>query len=181
MTGVQTCALPISVRVLEALGYAVTVVDRLGCCGRPLISKGQLRTARAWAARNVEVLAPYAARGIPIVGTEPSCLLALRDEYPDLVRTTDARAVARQALLVEELVARLAASDPTVAERFRAPAGTGEALLHGHCHQKALAAMDDTLAALGLIPGLDASLVEIGRAHVLNSSHSQQSRMPSSA
>ena len=56
-----------AVRVLEALGYAVTVVDRLGCCGRPLISKGQLRTARAWAARNVEVLAPYAARGIPIV------------------------------------------------------------------------------------------------------------------
>ncbi|MSQ30922.1 MAG: FAD-binding oxidoreductase [Dehalococcoidia bacterium] len=153
-----------AVAVLEALGYAVTVVERLGCCGRPLISKGQLDEARVWARRNVALLAPYAARGVPIVGTEPSCLLALRDEYSDLLSGTDpgsaeSRAVAGQALLLDELVARLAASDATVGDLFGG-AVAGPAVLHGHCHQKAIAGMDPTLAALGLIPGLETSLVD---------------------
>ena len=148
-----------AVQVLEALGYAVTVLDRLGCCGRPLISKGQLHTAREWAARNVDLLAPYAERGVPIVGTEPSCLLSLRDEYPDLLRSAASRAVASQALLIEELVMRVAAEDPTVRARFSS-GGARAALLHGHCHQKALVGMDPTLAALALVPGLATSLVD---------------------
>ena len=148
-----------AVRVLEALGYAVTIVDRLGCCGRPLISKGQLREARAWAARNVELLAPYAERGVPIVGTEPSCLLSLRDEYPDLLRSPAARAVASQAVMLEELVMRVAAEDPALRDRFAA-AASRTALLHGHCHQKALTGMDSTLGALGLVEGLSTSLID---------------------
>jgi FAD/FMN-containing dehydrogenase/Fe-S oxidoreductase len=147
-----------AVRVLEALGYAVTVIDRLGCCGRPLISKGQLHEAKRWAARNVEILAPYAERGVPIVGTEPSCLLSLRDEYPDLLRSTAARSVARQAFMLEEIVTHVAAEDPAVRERFAAL--DRAALLHGHCHQKALAGMEPTLGALALIPGLATSLVD---------------------
>ncbi|MEX1021651.1 MAG: heterodisulfide reductase-related iron-sulfur binding cluster, partial [Dehalococcoidia bacterium] len=147
-----------AVRILGALGYSVTVVERLGCCGRPLISKGQLHTAAAWAAGNVARLAPYARRGVPIVGTEPSCLLTLRDEYPDLVPGEDARTVAEQAFLVEELIAKIAPSDPAVAGAFRPAPGT--ALLHGHCHQKALAGMDATLAALALVEGLDVTLID---------------------
>lgn len=147
-----------AVRVLEALGYAVTVVDRLGCCGRPLISKGQLHEAKRWAARNVEVLAPFAERGVPIVGTEPSCLLSLRDEYPDLLGTPASRAVARQALMLEELVARVAAEDPTVRERFGRL--DRDVILHGHCHQKALTGMDATLGALGLVEGVTTALVD---------------------
>ena len=153
-----------AVRVLEALGYAVTIVDRLGCCGRPLISKGQLHTARDWAARNVEVLAPYAERGVPIVGTEPSCLLSLRDEYPDLLRSETSRAVAEQALLLDELVMRVVAEDATVRQRFAqafdASAPERAVLLHGHCHQKALVGMDPTLGALGLVGDVTTSLVD---------------------
>src|SRR5262249_59222586 len=79
-----------AVGVREAAGYRVVLVDRK-CCGRPLISKGMLAEAREHAAWNVERLAPYARRGVPIVGLEPSCLLTLRDETVDLVRTDDAR------------------------------------------------------------------------------------------
>lgn len=147
-----------TVRVLNALGFAVTVVPRLGCCGRPLISKGQLDTAREWARANVERLAPYAARGIPIVGSEPSCILTLRDEYLDLVEGDEAKAVAKQALLVDELVARVAQEDPRVRDRFASVAE--QAILHGHCHQKATAGMESTLAALALVPGLETSLVD---------------------
>jgi len=132
-----------AVGVLEAAGYRVVLVDRK-CCGRPLISKGMLAEAREHAAWNVERLAPYARRGVPIVGLEPSCLLTLRDEVVDLVRTDDARAVARQALLFEEFLVR---------ERGRGLALSfgakgRKALLHGHCHQKALVGTAPTVAAL---------------------------------
>jgi FAD/FMN-containing dehydrogenase/NAD-dependent dihydropyrimidine dehydrogenase PreA subunit len=76
--------------LLEYAGYRVILADKK-CCGRPLISKGMLREAREHAAWNVERLSPYAAKGIPIVGLEPSCLLTLRDEYPDLLRASASR------------------------------------------------------------------------------------------
>src|SRR5690606_11859148 len=124
----------------------------------PLISKGMLGTARRWAAHNVEALLPYATRGVPIVGTEPSCLLSLRDEYPDLLRSEESRTVAARAVLLDELVASLAASDESVAALFD-PSAT-RALVHTHCHQKALAGSEPTLEALGLAG--DASLIYSG-------------------
>ena len=72
-------------RLLEAAGYEVIVEERRACCGRPALSKGLVEVARKSARRNVQVLAPYAKQGIPIVGTEPSCILTLRDEYRDLL------------------------------------------------------------------------------------------------
>jgi FAD/FMN-containing dehydrogenase/Fe-S oxidoreductase len=132
-----------AVGVLEAAGYRVVLIDRK-CCGRPLISKGMLAEAREHAAWNVARLAPYARRGVPIVGLEPSCLLTLRDETVELVRTEDARAVARQSFLFEEFLVR---------ERGRGlelsfGAKGKKALLHGHCHQKALVGTAPTVAAL---------------------------------
>ncbi len=154
-----------AVRVLEALGYAVTVVEGLRCCGRPAISKGQLGLARDWAKENVARLAPYARRGVPIVGTEPSCLLTLRDEYRDLLPHDAASAtVAAQAVLLDELLARLAAEDSSVRDRFAAPEADGDApdvLVHAHCHQKALAGAEATLRALSAA-GYRPSLIESG-------------------
>ncbi len=147
-----------AVRVLEALGYRVRVVEQVACCGRTLLSSGQLAAARDLARANIARLLPEAQAGIPIVGTEPSCLLALRDEYPSLVPTDDARTVAGAAVLLDELVARLASEDPDVASLFRPVNGT--AMLHAHCHQKAIAGAEPTLTALGLIPGLTTMLVD---------------------
>ncbi len=132
-----------AVRVLEAAGYRVVLVDRK-CCGRPLISKGMLDEARAHAAWNVARLAPYARRGVAIVGLEPSCLFTLRDEWVDLLRTDDARAVAERSVLFEQFL---------LAERARGLAlpwapGSRTALLHGHCHQKAMVGTAPTVAAL---------------------------------
>ena len=132
-----------AVEVLEAGGYRVVLVDRK-CCGRPLISKGMLAEAREHATWNVRRLAPYARRGVAIVGLEPSCLLTLRDETVDLVRTDDARAVARQSFLFEEFLLRERARGLTLT--FGA-AGR-KALLHGHCHQKALVGTAPTVGAL---------------------------------
>ncbi|MDA1147727.1 MAG: FAD-binding protein, partial [Chloroflexi bacterium] len=145
--------------VLEALGYRVTLVERLGCCGRPLISKGQLGMAREWAAANIARLAPFAAAGTPIVGIEPSCLLTLRDEYPELVATDDARQVAASAFLLDELIAKLAEEEPDAIAAVFAGVGGGEILVHGHCHQKALVGMEATEGALRLA-GYTASTID---------------------
>src|SRR5215813_10157623 len=94
-----------AVELLEAAGYAVELVDRK-CCGRPLISKGMLDEAREHARWNVERLHPFVARGVSIVGLEPSCLLTLRDEWVELLRTDAAREVARASFLLEEFLLR---------------------------------------------------------------------------
>ena len=132
-----------AVGVLEAAGYRVVLVDKK-CCGRPLISKGMLAEAREHAMWNVERLAPYARRGVPIIGLEPSCLLTLRDETVDLVRTDDARQVAKHSFLFEEFLVRERAKG--LALSFGAKGK--KALLHGHCHQKALVGTAPTVAAL---------------------------------
>jgi FAD/FMN-containing dehydrogenase/Fe-S oxidoreductase len=132
-----------AVQLLEAGGYRVVLVDRK-CCGRPMISKGMLTEAREHARYNVAKLFPYAQRGVAIVGLEPSCLLTLRDEWVDLLRTDEARTVARQSALLEQFLVR--ERERGLALRF---AGGGrKALLHGHCHQKALVGTGPTVAAL---------------------------------
>jgi Fe-S oxidoreductase len=149
-----------AIRVLEALGYEVVVVDRTACCGRPAISKGLLPTAKEWARRNVEAFLPYAARGVPIIGTEPSCLLTFRDEYPDLLQDDASRTVAAQAMLLDELIVRLVQEDESVRGIF-GNEGKPPVLLHAHCHQKAIVGADCTLSALRLA-GYDAQLIESG-------------------
>jgi Fe-S oxidoreductase len=122
-----------------------------------MISKGMLMQAREHAAWNVERLAPWAARGVAIVGLEPSCLLTLRDEYVDLLRTEEARAVARSSFLLEEFLMRERGRGLDL--KFRP--GARRALLHGHCHQKALSGTKPTVAALAWA-GFEVSEVDSG-------------------
>ena len=131
-------------RFLERVGYRVVLVDKK-CCGRPMISKGMLRQAKENAAWNVEKLAPYAEKGTPIVGLEPSCLLTLRDEYPEFLRTDSSKKVATSSFLLEEFVLR----EQGAGRLSVASNGKGrKALLHGHCHQKALIGTAPTVAML---------------------------------
>lgn len=132
------------VKVLEALGCDVVVPETV-CCGRPLISKGLLDEARALAEANVAILGPYAERGVPILGTEPSCVSVLLDELPQFVRTPAARRIAEAAGTVECYVARRLAEDAG-ALRFRR--GQPEVIYHGHCHQKAITGTADAMRLL---------------------------------
>jgi Fe-S oxidoreductase len=134
-----------AVELLEAAGYRVQLVDKK-CCGRPLISKGMLDEAKAHAEWNVARLLPWVDRGAVIVGLEPSCLLTLRDETVELVRTDEARRVAASAFLLEEFLLRERARGLTLP--FTSGNGPRRALLHGHCHQKAMVGTAPTVAAL---------------------------------
>lgn len=149
-----------AVEFLEAAGFRVILPCGVDS-GRTQISKGFLRSARKRMARAVETLFPWAERGLPIVGVEPSALLGFRDEAPDLVPPSlraRAEKVKASCLLFEEFVARKAEEGALDLAPF-ALVPPARVLLHGHCQQKALAGTSSTLAALRRIPGLD--VVEI--------------------
>ncbi len=138
-----------AVKVLEAAGYTVELVSRQGCCGRPMISKGLLGPARAAAAHNVVALSPYVARGLPIVGLEPSCQLTLRDEYLEFFpNDRRAEAIAGASFLIEEFLTQPGADGARPVDRLRFRPPSAAVLLHGHCHAKSLVGTAPTLAML---------------------------------
>ncbi|MFQ5340590.1 MAG: FAD-binding and (Fe-S)-binding domain-containing protein [Anaerolineae bacterium] len=148
-----------AVKVLVAAGYEPILVERRKCCGRPMISKGLLKEAKANAEHNIDLLAPYAEAGIPIIGLEPSCLLTLRDEYPELADDPRAGIVAENSFLIEEFITQLL-DEGELDLQFNGnkPA---KVLVHGHCHQKALAGTAPTLRMLGLM-GCEVEEVDSG-------------------
>jgi len=173
-----------AVRLLEAARFEV-LVPELECCGRPLISKGFLAEAAELARRNVERLADLVEQGAWVVGSEPSCLLTLIDEYPQLVRTLAARKLAGRTMIIESLLARLLRDEPqAIAFAPPQPGGVGAArstrtessapatstsaagpkriLYHGHCHLKALVGTADVLSLLNSVPGWNATEINSG-------------------
>ena len=138
--------------VLEAAGIGVDLGPTV-CCGRPLISQGLLARARARAAATTRRLYPEVATGKPIVVLEPSCLSALRDDGPSLLRGEEqrhARQVAEACVLFEEFL-ETALGDGRAHLAFGA--GPARVLLHGHCHQKSLGLLAPAKTLLERIPG----------------------------
>ncbi|MCK1393582.1 FAD-binding and (Fe-S)-binding domain-containing protein [Bradyrhizobium sp. 1] len=151
-----------ALRVLAAGGYRVHLPNpasgsRPLCCGRTFLSAGLIDEARSELDRLVAAFAPFAARGVPIVGLEPSCLLTLRDELASLRKDNDAKAVGAHALTFEEFLVREAE-----AGRLQLPLGAvaDKAVVHGHCHQKSFGAFKPVEQVLRLVPGLKVETIE---------------------
>jgi Fe-S oxidoreductase len=151
-----------ALRVLVAGGYRVHIPKpadngRPLCCGRTFLSAGLVDHARAELDRLVNTYAPFAARGVPIVGLEPSCLLTLRDELLSLRSDETAKSVSAQALLFEEFLVREAEAGGL---RLPLLPLRATALVHGHCHQKSFGAFKPVEQALRLVPELDVRTIE---------------------
>ncbi len=140
-----------AVHVLEACGFEV-IRAGLPCCGRAMLSKGLPREAKQLAAENIRTLLPHAKAGTPIVGCEPSCLLTLVDDYQDLIPGEDAKRVAAACSLIETFVLK-ETQDQGGLSTGHANNAPSQILLHGHCHQKALVGMQDTIALLASVGG----------------------------
>ena len=104
----------------------------------------------------MDVLGPFAAAGISIVGLEPSCILTFRDELTMLFPgEKKANELAARSLLLDEFIAR-EAPDVALSELKRG------AIVQGHCHQKAIAGIDDEVGLLSRIPGLKVEVLDAG-------------------
>jgi Fe-S oxidoreductase len=168
------------VELLEQAGFHVQLAGI--CCGRALLSKGFLTDARILAQEGIAKLDRFAAAGVPILGLEPSCLLALVDEWPELMPGSAAKRVAAASELAEGWLARcwqdqaLATRDSSARRELsaatiaRAVSDNGSALdasprtafFHGHCHQKALVGIAGSVNALKFATGLEVKVLDAG-------------------
>ena len=149
-------------KLLMRLGYEVVIPKHVES-GRAAISKGNLKLARKFALKNVNLLKDKVSANTPLVGIEPSCILSFRDEYPDLVPAElrpKAQTLGRNALLFDEFIMREVAAGRITSEDFKTDAV--EIWLHGHCHQKALVGTEKTVKTLRLLPKAQVHVIPSG-------------------
>lgn len=133
-----------TVKLLTSLGYKVLLPKHVQS-GRTYLSKGLLRKAKIIAETNVELLKDITTEESPLIGIEPSAILAFRDEYTELVKPElrDAsKALAQNCLMIDEFIIREFNNGNISRELFSKE--KRHIKLHGHCHQKSLASTDPT-------------------------------------
>ena len=123
--------------VLEAAGFEVTVPRAHLCCGRPLYDVGMLDRAKSLLLKIMDELLPEIEASTPIVVLEPSCAAVFRDELTNLFPKDDrAHALKKQVFLLSEFLTK-----NEQAKKFTLPKLPRRALVHGHCHHKAIMKM----------------------------------------
>ncbi len=143
--------------IFEAAGFEV-ILPGHKCCGRPYISKGLVKQARKAARETVDRLYPFAKKGLPIVGLEPSCLLSMRDEYHYLLPDDPkVQVVSDHCYTFEEFISKLAAENQLDLPFTCEPR---HLLFHGHCQQKALVGTIPSKQALTLPEGYDINEID---------------------
>ena len=151
-----------AVKLLTSLGYEVHLPHHEESA-RTYLSKGMLEQARRLAKKNIGLLKEKVTADTPLIGIEPSAVLTLRDEYPDLADPEDraaARSLADNTLLIDEFIAREIDKGNITRDQF-----TGEKQLiklHGHCHQKALSSLSWTKKMLSLPANYKVQLIPSG-------------------
>jgi Fe-S oxidoreductase len=134
-----------AVEVLEDAGYQVRVPSTAVCCGRPLYDYGMLGLAKRHLRQILGAWRPEIRAGVPVVVLEPSCASVFRDELLGLLpHDTDAQRLSKQTFLLSEFLLQ---------NGYHPPRLGGRALLHGHCHQKAVLSMaseQELLRQMGL-------------------------------
>jgi len=130
-----------AVDVLERAGLRVGVLDRRICCGLTWFSTGQLGAARRIASAAVATLHEYVARGVVVVGLEPSCLAALRSDVLELTDDPRAAEVAAGVRTLAEVLAEVPG--------WRPPDLTGtEVVVQPHCHHASVLGWEADAALL---------------------------------
>ena len=145
-----------AVEVLEDAGFRVSVPRQALCCGRPLYDYGMLDTAKVFWKRTLRALQGPIRSGVHVVGVEPSCVAAFRDELPALVpRDQDARRLSNQTLTLSELLVGHAPHD------WQPPRLERRAIVHRHCHHQAVMGFDADEKILQRM-GLDFCVLDSG-------------------
>ena len=151
-----------SIKLLTQLGYAVKLIDHEES-GRTWLSKGLVRKAKSIANKNIERFSPVISESTPLIGIEPSAILTFRDEYPDLATDENlqaAKKLAEHVYFIDEFISREIDNGNIKEEHFTTLEKS--ILLHGHCQQKAVGNMSDSLKILSLPKNYSVSAIPSG-------------------
>ena len=160
-----------AVKILNALGYHV-VVPEWHCCGRPMMSKGFLKQAKAHAEKVINLLHVYVKDNLPIIGLEPSCLFMIRDDFYGLISKENKEMKTK----IEEIEKACVTLDEFLNAHLQGgklPLKLKENIrpikLHGHCHQKSLVSTKPSINVLKSLPGASVSEIPSGCCGVAGS------------
>jgi glycerol-3-phosphate dehydrogenase subunit C len=145
-----------AVQVLEHNGYRVLRPPQR-CCGMPALDGGDVDAAATGARANVESLGPLVKAGVPIVALGPTCGYTIKQEWPGLCGTDEARAVAAHVQDIGEFLAKERAAG-RLAQPLHVP--QGKVAYHVPCHLRAQNIGTPFRALLEAIPGTTVETVE---------------------
>jgi FAD/FMN-containing dehydrogenase/Fe-S oxidoreductase len=137
-----------AVQLLTTLGYEVIIPNHEES-GRTWLSKGLVRKAKLIANKNIEMLSTLVNESNPLIGLEPSAILTFRDEYPDLATDENvaaAKKLASNTYFIDEFIAKEMEVGRITKNQFTQ--NTKSILLHGHCQQKAVGSLADSVKVL---------------------------------
>jgi FAD/FMN-containing dehydrogenase/Fe-S oxidoreductase len=146
-----------AVKVLEALGFTVSLVRGRKCCGRPAFSQGNLDAAREMGRHNLELIRASDSSA-PILFLEPSCYSMFVEDYREL-NLPDTEPIAKRCHLFEHFVDDLLEREPDALRFNQAP---GHVAIHAHCHAKSLVKTGFMARLAGRLPGRTAMLLDTG-------------------
>ena len=146
-----------AVKVLEALGFNVSLVEGRKCCGRPAFSQGNLDTAREMGRHNLE-LVRASNPNTPILFLEPSCYSMFVEDYREL-RLPETESIARRCHLFEHFVDDLLEREP---DALHFKNGAAHVAIHSHCHAKSLVKTGFMARLAQRLPGKTAALLDTG-------------------
>lgn len=147
------------IRIMNALGYGVQLLDKEKCCGVALISNGLYKQARRQAETNLaSIRRAVSDRGLTVLATSSTCTFTLRDEYPHLLemKNDDVRDRVELATrylyrLITEQGARL---------RFREDAAPLRVAYHTPCHMEKMGWAYYSIELLRMIPGVEVTVLD---------------------
>ena len=147
------------IRIMNALGYGVQLLDKEKCCGVALISNGLYKQARRQAETNLaSIRRAVSDRGLTVLATSSTCTFTLRDEYPHLLEmknddVRDSVELATRYLyrLITEQGARL---------RFREDAAPLRVAYHTPCHMEKMGWAYYSIELLRMIPGVEVTVLD---------------------
>lgn len=151
-----------AIQLLTALNYNVQLIQHPES-GRAAASKGLLLRAKKMATENVRIFKDLIDEATPLIGIEPSAILSFRDEYPRLVDASlvdDAKRMGKHCLMIDEFLAKEIEQEKITSDIFTKE--KKHLLLHGHCHQKSLSNIEDSIWALSLPQNYDVELIPSG-------------------
>lgn len=142
------------IEAIEAAGWRVIMPSGHICCGRPLYDYGFLDVAERYLRDVLSQLRDEIRADTPIVGMEPSCLAVFKDELPKLLpHDDDADRLVRNSYHFAEFFTKFDVKVPSLPG--------AQALLWGHCHQRATGGVDADQQVLERM-GLDVQSVSGG-------------------
>ena len=145
------------IKVLNALGVGVELLDGEKCCGIALISNGFVGQALRQAEYNVAHIAGAASRGRKVLTTGSTCCFTIRDEYREILGI-DNSAVRDS---VEMAVKYIYEYMERTGKKLRFKEGLHlKVAYHTPCHMARLGWSIYSVELLKMIPGLELTVLD---------------------